>query len=137
MATTGYSGTPLWKKLGFKPGYRIMLIQPPADYFSLLSGMPETVKISAGLKKDIDLIHYFETDLLKLQARLPRLLQQIRPNGSIWISWPKKAAKMRTSIDENSLRVAALATGLVDIKVCAIDDTWSGLKLVIPLNQRN
>jgi hypothetical protein len=127
----GYSNTPLAKKLGFKDGNRILLVHAPANYMQLLGERPGNLIVSGRLKTDIDTCHFFTRSAIELATRLPKLKIAIRQSGAIWISWPKKAAKLRTDITEDRIRAIALPLGLVDIKVCAIDDTWSGLKLVI------
>ncbi|HEY6953840.1 MAG TPA: hypothetical protein VI385_01285 [Flavisolibacter sp.] len=134
MATAGYSGTPLAKKLGIKEGFTIALINQPEYYFSLFTDFPENVKVIN--KTGVDLIHYFAIEEKKLQKDIGQLKNRIQPGGAIWISWPKKSSKVVTDITEDVIRSIALKNGLVDIKVCAVDETWSGLKLVIPLKDR-
>ena len=134
MATAGYSGTPLAKKLGIKEGFTIALFNQPKYYFSLFTDFPENVKVIN--KTGVDLVHYFATEEKKLQKDIRRLKNCIQPNGVIWISWPKKSSKVVTDVTEDVIRSLALKNGLVDIKVCAVDETWSGLKLVIPLKDR-
>ena len=136
ISPTGYSGTPLAQKLGLKPGYEIRLIEAPEYYRSLFASWPDDIKQldANGGKKDF--LHYFVTNAAALRQALTVLKKEMRPAACLWISWPKKAAKFPTDVDENLIREAALATGLVDVKVCAIDEKWSGLKLVIPVKQR-
>ncbi|MGZ3975601.1 MAG: hypothetical protein ACXVMI_15130 [Flavisolibacter sp.] len=134
MPTAGYSGTPLAKKLGIKEGSKIALINQPGHYFSLFTDFPENVKVIN--KPGIDLIHYFATEEKQLLKDIGQLKNQIQLNGAIWISWPKKSSKVMTNITEDIIRNIASKNGLVDIKVCAVDETWSGLKLVIPLKDR-
>ncbi|MEP7108301.1 MAG: hypothetical protein ABI760_09960 [Ferruginibacter sp.] len=136
METTGYSGTPLARKLGIKSGYRIRLVNQPVYYFSLFEDMPGNVVVLTEKRSRKNLIHYFARLANELESDLPSLKNEINTDGSIWISWPKKASKMPTDITENLVRKLALANGLVDIKVCAVDEIWSGLKLVIPLKDR-
>lgn len=134
MKTTGYSGTPLARKLGIKPGYALRLIDIPGHYFDLFDDFPEgTTRPDTG---PFDLIHFFTDRGEALEATLPELKASIRPNGVIWVSWPKKSSGVPTDVTENLIRDTALAMGLVDVKVCAVDDVWSGLKLVIPMRQR-
>jgi len=135
MKSAGYSGTPLAKKLGLKAGAHIRLVDPPPHYRSLFDDWPEgvTEASDAGAK---DFIHLFVHDAKAFRAALPRLKRELKPSGSLWVSWPKKASKVATDLDENVIRDAALAIGLVDVKVCAVDETWSGLKLVIPVKDR-
>jgi hypothetical protein len=132
----GYSSTPLAKKLGIKPGFKIRLINQPDYYFKLFTDFPVDVKIIKGDKDKKNFIHYFETSLEKLNTNIPLLKKELEPAGMIWISWYKKSAKIPTDITENDVRKIALSNGLVDIKVCAVDDVWSGLKLVIPVKER-
>lgn len=136
MDTAGYSQTPLAKKLGIKDGFTIRLINQPAHYFSLFTDLPGdlTIEDEASIKKDF--IHFFTTSAMELETQLPLLKNEIVPNGMIWVSWPKKTAKIKTDITEDVIRNYALSIGLVDIKVCAVDQTWSGLKLVIPVKDR-
>jgi hypothetical protein len=135
MKTAGYSGTPLARKLGIKEKATIKLIRQPAHYFDLFTDFPKDVKIAAG-KSNIDFIHYFSKDKATLIKDIPQLKKQLAPAGMIWISWYKKSAKIPTDITEDTVRDTALRNGLVDVKVCAVDDVWSGLKLVIPVKDR-
>jgi hypothetical protein len=136
MPVSGYSGTPLAKKLGIKDGFRMAAVNQPGHYFDLFTDFPESVTIvnDPGQKKD--LIHYFAKEEKQLAKDIRKLKDQIEQNGMIWISWPKKSSKVPTDITEDLIRDLALRTGLVDIKVCAVDEIWSGLKLVIPVKQR-
>ena len=127
----GYSGTPLAKKLGFKPGHRVRTSNAPDNYLDLVSPRPDGVKISATLRKDIDIWHFFTKSEAVLEAALPKMRSAVRQDGMIWVSWPKKASKVPTDVTEDVIRRHALPIGLVDVKVCAVDDVWSGLKLVI------
>ncbi|WP_259070287.1 DUF3052 domain-containing protein [Mucilaginibacter sp. X4EP1] len=132
---TGYSGTPLAKKLGIKDGFNIKLINPPAHYFDLFTDLPANLYfVDDGTKTD--LIHFFTISQDEYFKTLPQLKAQIKSNGIIWASWPKKSSKMATDITETIIRDYAIQTGLVDIKVCAVDEIWSGLKLVIPVKNR-
>jgi len=136
MLTAGYSGTSLAKKLGFKEGFLIRLIQQPAYYRQLFVDFPITAKIISDSKTKVDCIHLFSTETKELE-QLTSLKKQIKPNGFIWVSWYKKSSKKKTDITEDFIRTVALKNGLVDIKVCAIDDVWSALKLVIPVKDRD
>lgn len=127
----GYSGTPLAKKLGFKDGHRVRIRNAPDNYLDLISPVPEHVQISKSIRKDIDIFHFFTRSSSELKSELPKLLGAIDQNGMIWISWPKKSSGVSSSVTEDTVRAVALPLGLVDVKVCAVDDTWSGLKLVI------
>lgn len=135
-AAAGYSTTPLARKLGLKDGFRIRLIDPPAHYFALLGPLPEGVREVADEGARKDLIHLFATSANALSERLAALKSEIEPNGMIWVSWPKKAAKIGADLSDRVVREAALAVGLVDVKVCAVDDVWSALKLMIPVRDR-
>jgi hypothetical protein len=136
METTGYSGTPLAKKLGIKSGYHIRLVNQPGYYFSLFDDLPENVAVLTEKRSRKNLIHYFTKQAKDLQKDMPSLKNEIEADGVIWISWPKKASKVPTDVSEDLVRALALGNGLVDIKVCAVDETWSGLKLVIPVKDR-
>lgn len=137
MAQSGYSGTPLAKKLGIKEGFKIRLVNEPANYFDLVTDMPANVIMLKNKKATKDLVHYFTKRSADLKRDIISLRNEIFPGGMIWISWPKKAAKIETDITEDIIRNIALANGLVDVKVCAVDEVWSGLKLVVPLKDRN
>ncbi|HLQ27136.1 MAG TPA: DUF3052 family protein [Acidiferrobacterales bacterium] len=133
---TGYSGTPLAKKLGIKDGSKIVLVNPPKNYLQLLAPVPDGVKLLPRVTNGTDLVHIFSTSKKELRSRLRVFLKKLKRDGMIWVSWPKKAAKVPTDITEDTIREVALPLGLVDIKVCAVDDTWSGLKLVIRKENR-
>lgn len=132
----GYSGTPLIKKLGIKEGTKIRLINPPLHYFELLGELPPDLEFTDDPKIRKDFIHYFANNFENLHKDLLLLKQEIKQNGTIWISWPKKSSGTVTNVTEDKIRELALANGLVDVKVCAVDETWSGLKLVIPTKNR-
>lgn len=132
----GYSGTPLAKKLGIKPGSRIHAANAPGNYLELLAPLPEGVKVMPRLSGDTDIVHLFSTSRSDLAGRLRAVLTNLKTDGAIWVSWPKKSSKVATDIGEDTVRELALPLGLVDIKVCAVDDTWSGLKLVIRKSNR-
>jgi hypothetical protein len=133
---SGYSGTPLAKKLGIKEGFTIRLVNEPENYEKLFSDFPDNVLISNDLTLKKDLIHAFVTETKIIDELLFTLKNEIVQNGIIWISWYKKAAKMPSDVNEDIIRNMAIETGLVDVKVCAVDDLWSGLKLVIPVKNR-
>jgi hypothetical protein len=133
MSTAGYSGTPLPKKLGIKPGHRLALLGAPHGFeLELPDGV--SVRRRAGGKADV--IVSFHTSRAQLEARLPALRAMMEPAAGLWIAWPKRASKMETDITEDVLREIALPTGLVDNKVCAVDERWSGLRLVIRREHR-
>jgi hypothetical protein len=127
----GYSGTPLAKKLGIKAGFTVFAIGGPADYASLLAPLPDDVKFVNTLTSTVDLIHLFTKSAAELDANLRIWRHAMKSDGMIWVSWPKKASKVPTDITEDVIREVALPMGLVDVKVCAVDETWSGLKLVV------
>ena len=132
----GYSGTPLAKKLGYKPGQRAYVDGGPDDYAVMVAPLPDDVAFVPRLAGKFDMIHLFTTDAAKLAAKLEKYLHNLVANGTIWVSWPKKASKVPTDITEDVVRALALPLGLVDVKVCAVDETWSGLKLVIRVENR-
>jgi hypothetical protein len=132
----GYSGTPLAKKLGIKDGSRVGTIAAPSHYKQLLAPLPEGLAFTAAVGAKTDIIHVFATRRTKLTAALEKARKSMRDDAAIWVSWPKKAAKVETDITEDVVRDVALPLGLVDIKVCAVDGTWSGLKLVIRKGHR-
>lgn len=134
--TSGYSGTPLAKKLGIKPGFKMRLIHHPADYYDYFQYFPEEVEEIENNTELVHFIHYFGKEAAILEQELPVLRKQLRQEGMIWISWPKKAAKTTTYLDGNLVRQIGLKHGLVDVKVCAVNEIWSGLKFVIPLKDR-
>ena len=127
----GYSGTPLFKKLGMKPDFRICVKNEPANYRGLVSEMVDQAVFSTRLSGMFDLIHFFTSSRKEFEVQLPKLKNKIYQDGAIWISWPKKASKVETDMTENVIRDVCLPLGLVDVKVCAVDEIWSGLKLVI------
>jgi hypothetical protein len=127
----GYSGTPLPTKLGIKPGHAVHAIGAPPDYRALLAPLPGDVTFAPRLSSAVDVVHLFVTAASKLEAAIPRIRKQMRADAVVWVSWPKKAAKVPTDVTEDVVRAIALPTGLVDVKVCAVDDVWSGLKLVV------
>jgi hypothetical protein len=132
----GYSGTPLVQKLGIKPGTKLYVVSAPENYPSLLAPLPEGVALTRGISAQVDVIHLFVTSRAVLAAELGRCAAKMRPDAAIWVSWPKKAAKVSTDITEDVIRAEALPLGLVDIKVCAVDAVWSGLKVVIRKENR-
>ena len=131
----GYSGTPLVKKLGIREGTAVVAIHPPADYERLLGALPAGARIVKSGREPA-FVHLFVRSAAELLAALTRLRKQIRSDGVIWVSWPKKSSKVPTDVTEDVIREIALPMGLVDIKVCAVDDTWSGLKLMIRKSER-
>ena len=132
----GYSGTPLVQKLGIKAGYRVVTLGEPSSFDKALGALPEGAAFVGSTAKNVDAIVAFETSLAQFQKHLPALANRIQVEGMIWVAWPKKASGVKTDLSENPIRDFALTLGLVDIKVCAIDETWSGLKLVIRKENR-
>jgi hypothetical protein len=130
-ATAGYSGTPLVRKLGFKPGMRVHYVAAPEGFDALVGALPDDVRVLARPAADLDLVMLFVLWRAELARRLPGLHAKLRQDGMVWVAWPKRAANVPTDMTEDVVRAIALPRGLVDVKVCAIDDTWSGLKLVI------
>ncbi len=130
-ATPGYSGTPLAKKLGITGGTRVLPINSPADYTALLEPLPDGVSFVTRMSRTVDVVHLFATRRTDLAQRLATLRDALRPDAMVWVSWPKKSAKVPTDITEDIIRAVALPMGFVDVKVCAVTDVWSGLKLVI------
>jgi hypothetical protein len=133
---TGYSGKPLHQKLGLKPGQRVCVLGAPVDYQTLVEGPVPGLVLSTNARGKLDVAHIFETSAAKLQRKLPALMKAIAPDGMIWVSWPKKSARVATDITEDTVRDVALPLGLVDVKVCAVNEVWSGLKLVIRKENR-
>jgi hypothetical protein len=119
------------RKLGIKCGTTLLVVNAPAEYPDLVARLPEGVRLLARAARDTDAMHVFATARADLARRLKALLPKLRQDGMIWVSWPKRASKVPTDIAEDTIREIALPMGLVDVKVCAVDDTWSGLKLVI------
>ena len=134
--STGYSGTPLAKKLGIKDHFRIRMIDAPEYYMELFADLPPTAQFVKETKNKKNLIHYFTNEAAKMKKELPLLKRELRPDGILWVSWYKKSAKLPTDLTEDIIRETALKAGLVDVKVCAVDEQWSGLKLVIPVKNR-
>jgi hypothetical protein len=132
----GYSGTPLAKKLGIKPGFRVYVDNAPENYLELLEPLPDDVAFLDKIDSNVDMVHLFTDDAKMLEKKLKTYLKKIKRDGTIWVSWPKKASKVPTDITEDVVRKLALTTILVDVKVCAVDDVWSGLKLVIRVQER-
>jgi hypothetical protein len=135
-AGAGYSGTPLAAKLGIRAGARVRTQNVPDHYRELLAPLPPDVTLSPRLRRDIDLWHVFTASRRELARALPQALAGITQDGAIWVSWPKKASGVASEVTEDTVRELALPLGLVDVKVCAVDATWSALKLVIRREHR-
>jgi hypothetical protein len=131
MSAAGYSGTPLARKLGISAGQRVLALKPPEDYRRLLQPLPEDVVFEKKLSALTGVVHLFATESAELRRELSRLREHMPQDAAVWVSWPKKAAKRPTDITENVIREIALPLGLVDVKVCAVSEVWSGLKLVL------
>ena len=133
----GYSGTPLAKKLGIKPGTKLVTVgEVPSEYRALLAPLPEGVTVVGKGKPPLEAVHVFVTKRADLAKHLEHLRTTLVPDGYVWISWPKRASKVPTNITEDVIREVALPMGFVDIKVCAVSEVWSGLKLVIRVSER-
>jgi hypothetical protein len=140
MRESGYSGTPLPKKLGLKPELAALFVGLPQHLEHLaidhLPKADQRPSLEEAVASDLDYLHVFETERVRLEDQAFRLKAMLKPTGMLWISWPKKASKVATTITEDVLRTIFLPTGLVDVKVCAVDDIWSGLKLMIRKDMR-
>ena len=132
----GYSGTPLAKKLGLEDGMRAYLVGVPDDLAPMFATLNVTPKLAPSIVKELDYIHVFSTDADAVAKTLPKLAKALADTGMLWLSWPKKASKRPTTLDETGARSLGLASGLVDVKVCAVDEVWSGLKFMRRLVDR-
>lgn len=136
MSTAGYSGTPLPRKLGISPGARVVLSRAPDGFDATLGELPADVRVLRRMPASADVVVLFADRRADLERRLPAARSAVRPDGGLWVAWPKRASGARTDITEDVVRGIGAAAGLVDNKVCAIDDTWSGLRLVVRLRDR-
>jgi hypothetical protein len=132
--TFGYSGTPLVDKLGIKPGTRLYFVSEPRDFAGLLGGLPDGTRVAS--RGSLDFAMLFVKARSELEKGFARLRDRLEPNGMLWVAWPKKASGVETDLTEGIVRTFGLESGLVDVKVCAVDDTWSGLKFVRRLKDR-
>jgi len=132
----GYSGTPLVQKLMIKPGHRLALLGAPDGFSKVLGALPEGVTVAEKLGAAHDVVLLFVTARSALEKRFAKTAKQLDPAGGLWVAWPKKASGVATDVTEDVVREIALAAGLVDVKVCAIDETWSGLRCVYRLVDR-
>lgn len=132
----GYSKRPLRDKLGIKAGMRVALLAAPDGYLTLLEPLPEGVRPQAALRGEKDFVQLFVTGARELERRMATVLRHLAPDGMLWVSWPKKSSGTPSDVTEGVVRGLALARGLVDVKVCAVDEVWSGLKLVYRLENR-
>ena len=131
MKSAGYSGKPLAKKLGIAEGHSVVTRHAPSDYEQLLQPIPGSVTFGVKISKSTDNVHVFTSKRSMLEKELTALRTAIKPDGVVWVSWPKKASKVPTDVTEDVIRDVCLPLGFVDVKVCAVSDIWSGLKLVI------
>ena len=136
LTMSGYSGTPLPQKLGIKSGLTVVTINAPTDYRRLLSTIPKGVTFSNRLNPDSNFVHVFIKQRSELEKRLSILREKIADTGTVWVSWPKKSSGVPTDVTEDVVRAVALPLGFVDVKVCAVDETWSGLKLMVRRENR-
>ena len=132
----GYSGRPLVDKLGIKPGTRIVILNAPRGYRATLGSLPPGVVVASAARGTFPFIQFFTRSRTLLESKVPLLLRALEPDGALWISWPKKASGVATDLTEDVIRVIGLAHGLVDVKVAAVDDVWSGLKFVRRVTDR-
>jgi hypothetical protein len=137
MSVAGYSSRSLPDKLGIRPGTRIVALGAPASYRELLAPLPQGASIAARLPSAAQFIHRFAHSRSELGADFPRLAAALQDDGTLWISWPKKSSGVETDLTENVIRDLGLALGLVDVKVCAVDEVWSGLKFVRRVENRS
>ena len=136
MPDIGYSGTPLAKKLGLKAPLKLLTVNAPKEYKAWLGELPNDVKLLTKTKPPIEAVHVFTTESAFLDMALSKLRNELKQDGFVWVSWPKKSARVPTDITEDTIREIALPLGFVDIKVCAVSEVWSGLKLVIRKSER-
>ena len=136
MKTAGYSGTPLVQKLGIKSGFRVAFLNEPSSFRRTLGLLPENLTIFSKPRKALDLVVLFVRSQKELTGTFSRCARCLAPTGMLWVAWPKKSSGVPSDLDENVVRRIGLDAGLVDVKVCAIDETWSGLKFVIRLKDR-
>ena len=132
----GYSETKLIDKLGIKPGHTVYIKNAPENYFRSLGDLPSGAQIKRKLTKDLDFIQIFTTERKKLEENFPIMKNHLSKKGLFWVSWPKGSSKVQTDLNENIIRDIGLKEGLVDVKVCAVDDVWSGLKFVFRVKDR-
>jgi hypothetical protein len=132
----GYSGTPLAKKLGIKEGARVAFLEAPAGFDETVAPLPDGVEVARKARPGVDVVVFFTRTRRELEERIEALRAAIAPAGGLWVGWPKRASGVETDMTEDIVREVALPLGLVDVKVCAIDETWSGLRLVIRVTER-
>jgi hypothetical protein len=132
----GYSGTPLVKKLGIKENFRVAFVDAPENFVDQLEPLPTNIKIVERAQRSMDFVLFFTKSASTLEKKFLKLAQSLKPDGMLWISWPKKTSGVVTDLTENIVRDIGLHAGLVDVKVCAVDEVWSGLKFVYRLKDR-
>lgn len=132
----GYSGTPLSRKLGIQAGTRLLTLGVPPEYARILGSLPAGVVLTSRASATVDIAHLFTVRRAELGRRLAQLRKSLRPDATVWVSWPKKSARVPTDVTEDVIREVALPMGFVDVKVCAVTDVWSGLKLVVRKERR-
>jgi hypothetical protein len=132
----GYSQTPLVKKLGLRPGIRLRVIDAPLDYKDMVEDLPAGLQWATEEETGLDFIHLFTSNRAGLEEALPRLVPRLAKSGALWISWPKRSSGLPADLDENFIRETGLKNGMVDVKVCAVNEQWSGLKFVFRLKDR-
>jgi hypothetical protein len=132
----GYSGTPLAKKLGIKEGASVAFLEAPAGFDESVAPLPDGVEVARRARPGVDVVVFFTRTRRELEERIEALRAAIAPAGGLWVGWPKRASGVETDMTEDIVREVALPLGLVDVKVCAIDETWSGLRLVIRVTER-
>jgi hypothetical protein len=132
----GYSGTPLAKKLGIKEGASVAFLEAPAGFDESVAPLPDGVEVARKARPGVDVVVFFTRTRRELEERIEALRAAIAPAGGLWVGWPKRASGVETDMTEDIVREVALPLGLVDVKVCAIDETWSGLRLVIRVTER-
>lgn len=132
----GYSETPLAKKIGIKDGFRVALVGAPPGFRRELVGLPDGVKFVTSVETSLDVIVFFVKSQFELIQNFPLLASRLAPAGMLWVAWPKKASGVKTDLSDNSVRQIGLDGGLVDVKVCAVNQIWSGLKFVIRVKDR-
>lgn len=134
--SSGYSGKPLAQKLGIKGGKMLAFLNAPEDYSNILGELPAEVTVTRELKDKVDFIQIFATHRARLEREIPRLKAALKQDGMIWVSWPKKSSKLKSNLRDDIVREIGLKNGLVDVKVCAVDESWSALKFVRRLKDR-
>jgi hypothetical protein len=136
MSSVGYSGTPLAKKLGIGEGARVAFLQAPGGFDDTVSPLPGGVEVGREAEPGVDVVVFFTRARRELERRIEELRAAIHPAGGLWVAWPKRSSGIESDMSEDVVREVALPLGLVDNKVCAIDETWSGLRLVVRLSER-